>query len=414
MSSDRLPSRAEVVVLGGGPAGAATAALLARAGRDVLVLEKERFPRFHIGESLMPATYWIFEKLGMLPRLRQSGSPVKASVQFVSAEGKASRPFYFFERDPRECSYTWQVERAWLDSAMLENAAESGCQVRVGALARDVIFDDGRVVGVEASLEGGPPERIGAEVVVDATGLTSIVSRRLELRRRDPGLGRAAVFAHYENGRRDRGIDEGATIILHTRGNRGWFWYIPLSDNRISVGVVAAPEDLFGRGLSHEEVLDREIRDCSGVAERLSKARRISNVHVEKDYSYRADRVAGDGFVLVGDAFGFLDPIYSSGVFLALASADMAASSIDDALRARDTRAHRLGRFEPKLLSGMEAVRRLVYAFYTPGFSFATFVGEHPEHRDRITDILIGDVFKEDVHAVFADLEHFVQAAPYR
>ena len=407
MNRSDLPQESSVVVLGGGPAGATVSALLAHAGHQVLLLERERFPRFHIGESLIPETYWTLQKLGVLEKLRSSSSPVKVSVQFISESGRASRPFYFFERKPGESAYTWQVERSWFDQMLLENAAEKGVDVRLGVTAKEILFEGERALGVRASTENGREETVRSRVLVDATGLSSLVSRQLGLRKRDPYLGKAAVFSHYENALRDSGIDEGATLVIHTAGNRGWFWYIPLSENRVSVGVVGSPEELFTDGDSKDDILAQEIDRCPAVASRLEKARQVFPARVVSDYTYRATRCSGDGWVLVGDAYGFIDPIYSTGVFLALKSGEMAAETISESLRRGDCSEKALGCWGPKLTGGMNALRQLVYAFYTPGFSFARFVQEHPEHRDRLTDLLIGDVFKEGVTDIFEDLKAF-------
>lgn len=403
-----LPESTTVAVIGGGPAGATVATLLARAGHQVTLFERETFPRFRIGESLMTETYWTFEKLGMLERLRKSTCPVKASVQFISETGKASRPFYFFERNDHASSYTWQVERAWFDQAMLENAEEKGADVRFGVGVREVLFDDEhKAIGLRVEATDGTISEIQTSVVIDASGQSNLIARRLGLQKKDSCLSKAAIFTHYENGQRDPGIDEGATLIIQTAGNRGWFWYIPLSDNRVSVGVVSSPEDLFGGDRSVEEELDYQIEQCAAVRSRLEDARLAAPVRVLRDFSYRSKQVAGDGWVLVGDAFGFIDPIYSSGVFLALKSGELAAECIDKALEEGDLSASRLGTFGSELIRGMESIRRLVYAFYTPGFSFSSFIREHPEHRDRVTDILIGDVFKEGVDEIFDSLESY-------
>ena len=381
-------------MIGGGPAGATAATLLARDGHDVVLLEREPVQRFKIGESLMPETYWTLEQLGMLDLLRQSACPVKASVQFISASGKSSKPFYFFEREDHESSYTWQVERAWFDQALLDNAAARGVDVQLGTTATEVLFANERARGVRSVLPKGDTVELTARVVVDATGLASLVSRQLSLRVPNPDLNRASVFGHFENGARDEGIDEGATLVVHTPGNWGWFWYIPLSHNRVSVGIVAPPSRLFEDGGSTEEVLMRAIADCPPIQTRLAKATRCGPARAAKDYSYRARRIAGEGWVLVGDAFAFLDPIYSSGV--------------SSALRDGDCSAERLGAFGPTLIRGMEAIERLVRAFYTPGFSFATFVRAHPNHRRRLVDLLVGDVFEKPFDALFSDLDRFL------
>jgi len=407
MDQPTFPSESSVVVLGGGPAGATVSALLAAKGHPVLLLERETFPRFHIGESLMPEIYWTLEKLGVLDQLETSASPVKASVQFISDSGKASKPFYFFDRKSDKSSYTWQVERSWFDHMLLDNAANKGVDVRLGVTAKGILRDQDRIVGVEATTADGMDVTIHSRVLVDATGLNSLVSRKLGLRKKDSRLTKASVFSHYQNGLRDTGIDEGATLIIHTAGNRGWFWYIPLKDNRASVGVVADPGDLFTDGESMDAVLDREIRACPAIAHRLEKARRLMPARAVTDYSYRAERTAGNGWLLVGDAFGFIDPIYSSGVFLALKSGEMAAESIDRSLQRGDYSREMLGSFAPTLEAGIGALRKLVYAFYTPGFSFARFVREHPEHRARLIDLLVGDVFKEGVTDIFEDLKEF-------
>jgi flavin-dependent dehydrogenase len=242
-----------------------------------------------------------------------------------------------------------------------------------------------------------------------------LISRRLNLRRKDARLAKAAVFAHYAGAIRDGGIDEGATLVVDAAGNRGWFWYVPLSRDRASVGLVASPSDLLEGRSSPEKVLEEEIGASVEMRRRLAKARRATRVNVLRDFSHRAERCAGDGWVLVGDAFGFLDPIYFSGVFLALKSAELAADRVEEALESGDLSGVRLGEFGHRFSRGLETIHKLVYAFYAPGFSFARFVHEYPEHRARLVDILAGDVFKEGVEGIFQDLaglSDFPHASP--
>ena len=321
--SDRSATQFDAIVIGGGPGGSTAAALLASRGRRVLLLERERFPRFHIGESLMPGTYESFERLGIVPRLEASDFPRKHSVQFITEGGKASRPFYFSEFYPLPMAVTWQVERAEFDRMLLERARECGAEVREGWSARDVVFEGERAVGVRAApVEPAEAtvEAIRSRVVIDASGQTALIARKLGLIDTDPRLTKAAVFAHYQGGIRDAGIDEGAILVVHSRGNRGWFWYIPLSRDRVSVGVVGDSKELLKKRGTPEEVLDAEIEESPEMRRRLAPARRLPPVRVLRDFSYRSRRCAGDGWVLVGDAFGFLDPVYSSGVLLATRS----------------------------------------------------------------------------------------------
>jgi len=398
----------DCVVIGGGPAGATVGTLLADRGHRVLILERATFPRHHIGESLMPQTYWTFKRLGMLEKLAASDFPTKQSVQFVSASGKDSQPFYFTDRDPAEWSVTWQVRRDTFDRMMLDNAREHGAEVVHGANATEVLFDGGRAVGVRATVDG-TSRKIGAEVVVDATGMAALLSRQLDIRRPDPQLKNAAIYAYYEGAQRDEGRNAGATIVIHTPDRKGWFWFIPLPDDTVSVGVVAPPSYLCaGRGDDPLATLDEEIAGCPGIGRRLEGARRVSGAYVTSDFSYRANRVAGDGWVLVGDAFGFLDPVYSSGVFLALTSGEFAADAIHEALSARDVSGARLGAFGPKLASGMHLIKQLVCAFYDERFSFAKFTRTHPEFQDHIVRLLIGDVFNDEVGRVFDAMREWV------
>lgn len=406
----------DVIVIGGGPAGSTAGALLAQHGRRTLIIEKSRFPRFHIGESLMPETYWTFKRLGMLPKLRASDFVKKYSVQFVNATGKESAPFYFDEMNPHECSQTWQVLRSEFDQMMLDNAAEHGAHVWQGVAVSDVIFEaDGangepRAAGVVATREDGARVEVRARVVVDATGTQALLSNKLGIRQADPSLRKAAVFAHYRGAYRDPGPrDEGATLVLHVKDQNGWFWYIPLPDDAVSVGVVGDIDYLIKGRAKPEQILLEEIERCTFLQPRLARAERVSPVHVLSDYSYGATRCAGNGWVLIGDAFTFLDPIYSSGVFLALKSGELAADAVHAALAAGDVSAARLGGWGDAFYAGVQNIRKLVYAFYTKGFSFGQFNREHPEQKRNLVNLLIGDVFRPERAAIFDTMQRYCE-----
>lgn len=390
-----VDSQYDVIVIGGGPGGASAATLVAQGGHRVLLLERSENPRFKIGESLMPATYGTLQRLGMLPKLQAGHFPRKYSVQFYSKSGKASAPFYFSETDPEESSQTWQVLRSEFDALLLDNAREHGVEVRRGVTVRDVLFDGERAVGVRAELGGEGTREISCRVVVDASGQSAILGRKLGLRQHDPELRKAAVFSHFRGALRDPGIDEGATLVIYARDGVSWFWYIPLPDDKVSVGVVGSIEALIAdRPGDPQLVLEEEIAQCAEIQRRVAGAHQLFPAQVTRDFSYRSSRIAGDGWVLVGDAFGFLDPIYSSGVFLALKSGELAADSVNDALAAGEVSAERLGAHGPRFLAGMEAMRKLVYAFYEPEFSFSQFLRRFPDCRLDLIHLLTGNVFR--------------------
>lgn len=394
----------DVVVIGGGPAGATVSTLIAQQGYRVELFERERFPRYHIGESLIPETYWVLKRLGMLDKMKSSHFIKKYSVQFVSPSGKHSAPFYFHDNKPHECSQTWQIRRSEFDVMMLKNAEEQGVVVHEGVRVLDVSFEGERAVGVRVVDEAGNQDEVRANVVVDASGQSSMLINRFKLRVPDPVLNKGALWTYFEGAYRDQGKDEGATIVLSLRNKKGWFWYIPMQDDIVSVGVVADFDYLFKGRTNHETTYAEEMENCPAVKERVSNGKQLAPVKATKDYTYRARQAAGDGWVLVGDAFGFLDPLYSSGVLLALKSGELAADAIVEGLRNGNTSRVQIGKWEAGYVEGMNRMRRLVCEYYD-GFNFGEFIRRFPHHRGSITDLLIGDLFKQELDSVFDDID---------
>jgi flavin-dependent dehydrogenase len=404
----------DIIVMGGGPAGSSVASILAREGRKVVLFEKEQFPRHHIGESLMTDTFWTFQRMGLLDKLKQSPFVRKYSVQFANPAGKESRPFYFFEANHHESAVTWQVTRAEFDLMLIEHAAEQGAVVHQRTQVKQVLFDGERAVGVEALLPDGSLQQFHAKVVVDATGQTAMLSNKFRWRQRDPKLKKAVLYSYFKGAMREPDLNGGATLVLRTEvGSNGWFWYIPLENDITSVGVVADPEYLVkGRGQDLAKIFNEEVEKCEPCRRRVEGAERVDKIYSILDYSYRSKQNAGNGFILIGDAYGFLDPIYSSGVLLALKMAELAADAIHDAFKHDDFSGERLGQFQPKLDNGIESMRKLVYAFYNEGFSFSQFLRKYPEQRVNVISLLIGDVFREGVDDVYGPMSDFAEIPP--
>lgn len=395
----------DVIVIGGGPAGCTTAALLAEYGHTVLLLERDTFPRFKIGESLMPGTYETFERLGVLDKLKETAFPRKHSVQFYSGSGRASKPFYFSDNNDHESSVTWQVLRSDFDQLMISTAGEKGAEVIHGVSVHDVLFEGDRAVGVRGKFPDGSIREVNATVVVDASGQSALISRRLKIVSTEPTLRKASIYTHFTGARRDTGRDEGATVIYQTAGKDSWFWFIPLPNDRASVGVVGDIDHLIqGRDGDATAIFYEELDKCEPLKERLGDAEEAFAMKVTKDFSYRSKQVSGPGWVLVGDAFGFLDPIYSSGIYLALKSGEWAADAVHDAIETGDFSPERLGAFGPKLNEGLEALRKLVYAYYTKDFSFGRFLRKFPECQQGIIDILSGNVYADSVREIFGPM----------
>ena len=400
----------DCVVLGAGPAGCAAAALVAKEGFSTLLLERERLPREHVGESLMPESYWTFEKLGVLEKLSASRYAKKVGVQFVNHTGKESQPFFFRTRHDHPSSETWHVERADFDRMLFDNAQEKGAECVDGVRVLDVLFDGDTATGVRVKTDEGE-STVNARVVIDATGQSSLIASKLGLKQMNPDLKKAGIWRHYRGGQRDESGGGVKTIILHTNDKRAWFWYIPQSDDIVSIGCVGDADYLLkGRG-APAEVMEEEMAKCEGVATRLAGAEPLDDLAVAKEYSYTTSRSAGPGWTLVGDAWGFIDPVYSSGVYFALKSADMASECVVDALKHDDPSAERLGKWSDEFAAGTKWVRKLVHAFYSGEFRVGQFVKQYPHHGGPLTDLLVGKMFSPDLPALFADLDPWLEKA---
>lgn len=399
----------DCVVMGAGPAGSTVAALVAECGHNTLLLEREKFPRFHVGESLMPETYWAFERLGILSELQRIGFVRKNGVQFVNSDDKETRPFIFSEFDDRDCAVTWHVERAKFDKLLFDTAYNRGATVVEEARVLDVELKKTSPHLVRVRVGDGKEQDIAARVLVDATGQQSLIAHRLGLRVPYDDLRKSAIWGYFGGAQRNGGSNPEVTCILHTRSKDAWFWYIPLSDGTVSVGLVGDNEFVLKRRGTPEQTFQTELNNCPGLKRRLQDATLTSKYFVAKEFSYTTTRQAGDGWVLVGDAGGFIDPIYSSGVFLAVASGVMAADAIQAALAANDLSARRLGCWTADYEAGVDHIRKLVRAFYNKPFSFGEFVRAFPQHRGHLVDLLVGKVFSGNPGKIFEDMDPWIE-----
>jgi flavin-dependent dehydrogenase len=385
----------DTLVIGAGPAGSTTAALLAEQGLRVLVLEREKFPRYHIGESLLPFTSFPLKRLGLLEPMRKSGFVKKYSVQFVSSSGKASQPFYFSTRYEPEVAQTWQVLRSEFDLMLMEKARARGATVLEETSVEELIQEDGRVVGVRARSKSGPSLDFRAPMTVDCSGRDAVAPTRLNWRVREPKLNKVAVWTYYRGALRDEGIDAGATTVAYVP-EKGWFWYIPQHRDMISVGVVAEGKYLTRGGVrAPEDIFQREIEQNAWIKAHLACGSPVGPYYLTSEFSWRSRYCAANGLLLAGDAFGFLDPVFSSGVMLALKSGTLAADAIVEAFKVRDFSAERFEPYSRIMREGLENMRKLVYAFYDQGFSFRKLTDKDPDLVGPITDCLSGDVNKD-------------------
>lgn len=396
-----LKKNYDAIVVGGGPAGSSTAALLAEKGHDVLVVEKEKFPRYHVGESLMPFCYFPLERLGLIDTLMESANPRKYCVQFVRQDGFLSQPFYFFQHFDHPSSTTWQVWRSEFDKMILDKARSNGATVMEETKAKKLIKSGDRVEGITVDSEEMGSLDLHAPIVVDASGRDCFAAHKQKWMVRDPELKKIALWTYFKGAKRDPGLDEGATTVAYLP-NKGWFWYIPLSGDMVSVGIVAERDYLFnGSTKDHEEIFQREVLNNEWIKEHLAEAEQTGEYRITGEYSYRNRYCASEGLVLAGDALGFLDPVFSSGVFLALKSGVMLADEIDLALKAGDLSAKSFDRYGKRMQSSIETMRKIVYAFYDKDFSFGDIAKRGDHLRAALTDCLIGNVDDNEFRELF-------------
>jgi len=397
----------DVLIIGAGPAGCAAASILCEHGRRVLVLEREKFPRYHIGESLLPFTFHPLKRLGLIDKMRQSAFVKKYSVQFVSQSGKASQPFYFSSRYDPDIAQTWQVLRSEFDLMLMEHARAKGATIREEVTVTNLLQEGERVTGVQIQPKTGNAVEYRAPLTLDCSGKESFTAVRNNWRIKDPMLNKVAVWTYYQGAQRDPGIDAGATTVAFVP-DKGWFWYIPQHNDLVSVGVVADGKYLSRGGVREpEQIFKREVGQNLWIKEHLACGRQVGSYFVTNEFSFHAKYCATEGLLLVGDAFCFLDPVFSSGLMFALKSGVMAADSVHQALAANDLSPSRFTEYGHLLRQGIENMRKLVYAFYDPTFSFRILTDKYPEMAGELTDCLSGDVNKDFSH-LWKAIEEFV------
>ena len=387
------PSECDVVVVGGGPAGCTAATFLARRGWSVTLLEKDRYPRFHIGESLLPMNLPILQRLGVLEEIARIGV-MKVGADFPAPTAEGYNVFRFRRALDPTWSHAYQVRRDEFDSVLLENASASGVMALQGQ--RVVSFQTGRdSVVVEGRSEAGTPFRCTARYLIDATGRDTLVGNQLRLKRKSRHHQSAALFAHFRGVERRPGNDQGNISIY--RYEHGWVWLIPLRDGVTSVGAVCWPDYLKQRRGDQREFLMQTLRSIPALSKRLEHAEIVGNLHATGNYTYACARMSGKLWIMAGDSYAFVDPIFSSGVYLAMHAAEVAADVVDGALRdpARERILQR--GYERQILRGLETLSWFIYRFTSPAMRklFANPRNDWQLEQAMIS-MLAGDVFRDN------------------
>lgn len=432
----------DVVIVGGGPGGATVAALLARRGRRVVVLERQRFPRFHIGESLLPSSAPVLAELGLSDEMDRRFVR-KYSARFLDDEGGVAAPaaaarYSFSGAFPPAIPFAWQVTRADFDEILLRRASALGAEIREGWRVDRPVFEGSTLVGIEATDTDGMTRRIGARVVIDASGRDALLAQSTG-RRRIPGLDKTAIFTHLEGGHRNEGTDVGQIELTILAGKNddgstpGWAWFIPFLNGNTSVGFVLSSavvgarvrdaRDVFGERLGPapreyadrsaatsarlEQIFDEAVASSPWMSKLTAGGRRIAPVRAAADYSFRVEKLAGDGWLVVGDAAGFLDPLFSTGAHLAMGGAVRAAAVIDEALTANDVSAARFAPYAVALRTAGDLFLGAVQSFYRGELRDLLFAQDQRlTMRRMITSMLAGDVFHDRParwHGYFAE-----------
>ncbi|PYK12296.1 MAG: hypothetical protein DME65_04475 [Verrucomicrobia bacterium] len=350
----------DVAIIGGGPAGSTAATLLAKAGRRVIVFEREKFPRFHIGESLLPFSIQTFDRLGVREKLDRTFLP-KFGGEIMAACGTRGIKFYFKDGFRSQRDRAYQVTRSEFDKLLLDHSRENGAEVLEETEVKRVDFAVDRV-RIEVGNSGAANSIIEARYLLDCSGRQTVLGSFFKLKKTYDHLQKFSVFAHYEDVDRLPGRD--ATLIRMVRGLDRWFWMIPLTDTRTSVGVVMDTATFKATKLAPQAALEKFIAEQPLVNERMRNAVRISPVYSAGDYSYRNTRLSGDRWLLAGDAAGFIDPVFSSGVFLAIMSAERAADTLDQVLRDASKRRQLFKKYSRSVNRIMDIYMTFVTAWY--------------------------------------------------
>jgi len=382
----------DVLVVGGGPAGSTIAALLAERGRRVVLVEKEKHPRFHIGESLLPLNLPLLERLGVKDEVDRIGM-LKYGAEFVSPFHDKTVTFDFADAWDKRFPYSYQVRRSEFDHVLLKNAMRKGATVIEECKVNEVDFLPAGGALARGQDRQGQCHVWRTKFLVDASGRDTLLANRFAIKRRNRKHNSAAIFGHFANAERLPGKAEGNISIFWF--DHGWFWFIPLHDGTTSVGAVCWPYYMKTRKTDPTSFLMKTIALCPAVAERLKNASLTAPVTATGNYSYRAERMSGNGYIMLGDAFAFIDPVFSTGVYLAMNSAFQGADTVEICLDQPRKAAYALQQFDADIRQGIDTFSWYIYRVTTPTLR-EMFMGPRNVLRvqEAVLSLLAGDIFR--------------------
>jgi flavin-dependent dehydrogenase len=382
----------DVLVVGGGPAGATISALLAERGRDVVMMEKAHHPRFHIGESLLPANVQLLEQLGVREQVERVGMP-KWGVEFVSPDHEERSFVEFADAWDKSMPYAWQVRRADFDEILFRNAARKGARTLEGHRVRGVAFDaDGATVQVE--LDDGARQTWRTRFLVDASGRDTLLANQFKCKEKNPRHNSSALYGHFTGAERLEGKLEGNITIMWF--DHGWFWFIPLADGTTSIGAVCWPYYLKSRQKKPLPEFFREtIALCPELSRRLEGATLVDDaVYATGNYSYSSTRSSGERYLMLGDAYAFIDPVFSSGVYLAMQNAFEGADAVEAALERPRQYAAARARFDRRIRVGPREFSWFIFRVTNPTMREFFMSPQNPMRvKEALLSLLAGDIF---------------------